>query len=175
MKKRLYLAYGSNLNLEQMSYRCPDATVLGTAELKDWELLFKGSKTGSYLTVERCKGSTVPVAVWEVSAADERALDRYEGCPRFYYRKTLVLPVKNAETGEVARRRCFIYIMHEDRPEGMPYAEYVRTCRQGYRDFGFDQRYLDAAVERAWYATQGRMKRAPGRLHARAKKGGESA
>ena len=26
--KRLYVAYGSNLNLEQMSYRCPTAKVL---------------------------------------------------------------------------------------------------------------------------------------------------
>lgn len=175
MKKRLYLAYGSNLNKAQMAYRCPDATVLGTAALVGWELLFKGSKTGSYLTVERREGSQVPVAVWEVSEADERALDRYEGCPRFYYKKTLVLPVLHNETDEIRRRRCFVYIMHEDRPEGMPYAEYVRTCRQGYRDFGFSQRYLDAAVERAWYATQGRMKQAPGQLRARAKKGGESA
>lgn len=149
MKKRLYLAYGSNLNLEQMSYRCPDATVLGTAELKDWELLFKGSKTGSYLTVERCKGSTVPVAVWEVSAADERALDRYEGCPRFYYKKTLVLPVTNAETGEVARRRCFIYIMHEDRKLGLPCGMYVRACAEGYRAFGFDEAFLVRALKRS--------------------------
>lgn len=171
MKKRLYLAYGSNLNVEQMSYRCPDATILGTAELRDWELLFKGSQTGSYLTVERRKGSTVPVGVWEVSEADERALDRYEGCPRFYYKKTLVLPVRNAATGEVTRRRCFIYIMHEDRPEGMPYAEYVRVCRRGYRDFGFNQRVLEAAVVRAWQAKHGGFRPVP----VRAKKGGASA
>lgn len=167
MKKRLYLAYGSNLNLEQMSYRCPDATVLGTAELKDWELLFKGSKTGSYLTVERCKGSTVPVAVWEVSAADERALDRYEGCPRFYYKKTLVLPVTNAETGEVARRRCFIYIMHEDRLQGRPSLFYWETCLQGYADFGFGFEPLEEALHKASRAEQMRG--------VRWKRGGESA
>ena len=172
MKKRLYLAYGSNLNIRQMACRCPGATVLGTAELKDYELLFKGSGTGSYLTVERRKGSTVPLAVWEVTEADERALDRYEGFPSFYYKKTLVLPVKNAGTGEVSRRRCFLYIMHEDRKLGMPYAEYVRTCRQGYRDFGFDQRFLDGAVERAWYAKHGGGPGVPGKLRARWKKGG---
>ena len=78
-KKRYYIAYGSNLNVQQMRMRCPYASVLGTAELDGWELLFKGSGTGSYLTVERRKGSQVPVGVWEVSEADERALDRYEG------------------------------------------------------------------------------------------------
>ena len=144
---KYYMAYGSNLNKAQMRYRCPDASVLGTARLKDWELLFKGSKTGSYLTVERCKGSTVPVAVWEVSEADERALDRYEGCPRFYYKKTLVLPVTNAETGEVARRRCFLYIMHEDRKVGIPSKYYMDVCREGYADFGFDAKKLSEAFK----------------------------
>ena len=177
MKKRLYLAYGSNLNLEQMSYRCPDATVLGTAELKDYELLFKGSGSGSYLTVERRKGATVPLGVWEVSEADERALDRYEGCPRFYYKKTLVLPVTDAETGETRRRRCFIYIMHEDRKLGVPSMLYWRTCHRGYRDFGFDPEYLKQALnrtplhtDRLWAENALKRQRALNR-----KKGGESA
>ena len=77
--KRYYLAYGSNLNLTQMRWRCPDARVLGTAEIADYRLLFKGSKTGSYLTIEPFAGGKVPVAVWEVSIADEERLDRYEG------------------------------------------------------------------------------------------------
>ena len=53
MAKRYYIAYGSNLNVPQMCWRCPRATILGTANLIGWELLFKGSKTGSYLTIER--------------------------------------------------------------------------------------------------------------------------
>ena len=31
--KKYYIAYGSNLNVEQMRYRCPDAKVVGTAEI----------------------------------------------------------------------------------------------------------------------------------------------
>ena len=76
MKKRYYIAYGSNLNVRQMRWRCPDARIIGTAELKDQRLIFKGSKTGSFLSVEPCLGSTVPVAVWEVSPQDELALER---------------------------------------------------------------------------------------------------
>ncbi len=56
MAKRYYIAYGSNLNVRQMRVRCPKATILGTANLKGWGLLFKGSKTGSYLTIEECEG-----------------------------------------------------------------------------------------------------------------------
>ena len=60
--KRYYIAYGSNLNVGQMRMRCPYATILGTANLKGWALLFKGSKTGSYLTIEPKRGCTVPKA-----------------------------------------------------------------------------------------------------------------
>ena len=36
-KQRIYLAYGSNLHLGQMSRRCPDAKRLGTAMLQDYQ------------------------------------------------------------------------------------------------------------------------------------------
>ena len=88
MKEKLYLAYGSNLNIVQMIIRCPDAKFYGTAEIKDYELLFKGSKTGAYLTIERRKGSNVPVGVWAVTERDISALDRYEGFPAFYYKNS---------------------------------------------------------------------------------------
>ena len=40
MQKRYYIAYGSNLNIRQMRMRCPHARVVGTAVIKDYELLF---------------------------------------------------------------------------------------------------------------------------------------
>ena len=75
-KKKYYIAYGSNLNTYQMSLRCPGAKPVGTAEIRDYRLIFKGSMTGAYLTIEPSKGHSVPVAVWAVSAAHEEALDR---------------------------------------------------------------------------------------------------
>ena len=66
--KRFYIAYGSNLNVRQMRMRCPDAVIIGTAFIPDYRLLFKGSKSGNYLTIEPHSGSQVPVAVWAVSA-----------------------------------------------------------------------------------------------------------
>ena len=89
MEKKYYLAYGSNLNMRQMSRRCPTAKPLGTATLEGWTLLFKGSKSGSYLTIEPKEGASVPVGVWEISERDEGYLDVYEGYPNFYYKKEL--------------------------------------------------------------------------------------
>ncbi len=146
MAKRYYIAYGSNLNVPQMRMRCPGATILGTATLKGWELLFKGSKTGSYLTIEECDGGSVPVVIWEVTESDEAALDRYEGFPSFYYKKDIRLQYKGIRSGRRRTVTAFAYIMHEDRPLGIPSPWYVETCRMGYEDFGLDTYYLDKAV-----------------------------
>ena len=108
--------------------------------------MFKGSKTGSYLTVEPEQGCKVPVAVWEVTAEDELALDRYEGFPTFYYKKEMLLPIKGIRSGKIRWRNTFVYIMHEDRPFGVPSKFYMKTCLSGYRSFEFDSRYLAEAI-----------------------------
>ncbi|MCM1275476.1 MAG: gamma-glutamylcyclotransferase [Lachnospiraceae bacterium] len=146
--KKLYLAYGSNLNVYQMRCRCPGAKVIGTAEIRNYELLFKGSLSGSYLTIEKKRGGKVPVAAWEVSPENEKALDRYEGFPTFYYKKELTISIKLLD-GTVEKRAAFVYIMHENRPLGMPSEAYIDTCREGYEEFGFDEKFLRAALERS--------------------------
>ncbi len=45
MDNKLYFAYGSNINLDQMEYRCPDAKVVGPVMLDNYELLFRGCAT----------------------------------------------------------------------------------------------------------------------------------
>ena len=147
MEKRYYLAYGSNLNVRQMMIRCPSARMIGTATIEDYRLMFKGSKTGSYLTIEPEEGCSVPVGVWEVSEADELALDRYEGFPTFYYKKEMELPITGIRTGKVRRRKAFVYIMHEDRLLGVPSNMYMRICMEGYMDFGFNYDTLWEAYE----------------------------
>ena len=147
--KYFYLAYGSNLNVRQMKLRCPTARVVGTAEIKDYELLFKGSQTGSYLTIEPKKGGIVPVAVWEVQEQDVRLLDRYEGWPRFYYKKDMEIRYKGIRTGRHRTVTAFVYIMHEDREIGIPSNRYISTCIEGYNDFEFNLNILFDAVDRS--------------------------
>lgn len=144
--RRYYIAYGSNLNVPQMRMRCPSARVVGTAELHGWRLLFKGSKTGSYLTIEEHDGGTVPVVIWEVTEDAEAVLDRYEGFPSFYYKRDLRVEYKGIRTGRRRTVDAFVYIMREDRPYGIPGDYYVRVCRQGYDTFGFDQEKLTEAL-----------------------------
>ena len=147
MEKRYYIAYGSNLNIRQMRMRCPSARIIGTSEIPDYELLFKGSKTGYYLSLVPQVGWSVAVGAWVVPAAAAAALDRYEGYPSFYYKTEMTLPIKGIRSGKVRNRKCFVYIMHEDRPIGIPSGYYVATCLEGYDSFEFDERYLYDAIE----------------------------
>ena len=64
---KYYVAYGSNLNIRQMLRRCPGAKLVRDWVLINYELQFRGSKTGAYLTVVKKKNGTVPVAVLLIS------------------------------------------------------------------------------------------------------------
>ena len=143
---RYYLAYGSNLNVRQMRFRCPTALVVGKSVIKDYRLLFKGSKTGSYLTIEKAKGYEVPVAVWKVDEACEESLDRYEGYPSFYYKKEIEIDFKSIKKGLPRHSKAFVYIMHEERELGIPSRGYVEVCLEGYRTFGFNPILIEEAI-----------------------------
>ena len=67
MNNKLYLAYGSNLNLKQMANRCPTAKVVGASQINDHRLLFRGAHAGAVATIEPFKGGNVPVLVWEIT------------------------------------------------------------------------------------------------------------
>ena len=144
--KKYYLAYGSNLNREQMGYRCPHAQAVGTAQLEGWRLVFRGSGTGNYLTIEPTPGCVVPVAVWAVTKADEAALDSYEGYPVFYRKETLPITYIGLKTAQERQVEAFAYLMNDGHPAGLPTTRYMDICEVGYRDFGFGPEALLEAM-----------------------------
>ena len=139
--KKLYIAYGSNMDEGQMAYRCPTARLLGQAEVEGYRLLFKGSLTGAYATIEPQEGGRVPVLIWEIGAADEASLDRYEGFPSFYYKKDLTVSLGGQEVTAMA------YIMDERRRLGEPGGAYYGVLERAYEKFGFPMETLQAALK----------------------------
>ena len=140
-KKRLYVAYGSNLNVQQMRLRCPTAKLVGTGIVEDYELQFKGAANHSYATITESEGETVPVAVWELQPRDEKFLDRYEGYPSHYFKQDISVKMDNGE--EVTG---MVYIMDLKQKFGMPSAGYLMTVYDGYSDCKLDVEYLKNAV-----------------------------
>lgn len=147
-EKRLYIAYGSNLNLPQMAHRCPTAKVEGITVLKDHELLFRGNSHSGVATVEPRPGCSVPVMVWSIKPRDEKALDLYEGYPTLYG--------KHMTQVELAGRKldAMVYTMTEGHLPAFPSAHYLGVIAEGYASAGFDPAVLDRALERTRQAMQ---------------------
>ncbi|MBE6877496.1 MAG: gamma-glutamylcyclotransferase [Ruminococcus sp.] len=137
MKNKIYIAYGSNLNLKQMKYRCPDSKVLGTAMLRDYELEFRG-----VATIVPKKGASVPVLLWEISPQDEKSLDCYEGFPNLYRKEKYETELNGQKITGMA------YVMNKGQISA-PNIGYLNTILQGYRENHLDVQFLNTAVNSA--------------------------
>lgn len=141
MSKRLYVAYGSNLNKAQMKHRCPTAKLHGAGRIDGYELQFKGAPQGAFATIAPKEGACVPVAVWEIQPQDEAALDRYEGYPSHYFKQDVAVQLDGEEA------EAMVYIMNLQREFGMPSPYYYQAVREGYLNCGLDTAVLDEAVK----------------------------
>ena len=141
MNKRLQIAYGSSLNRKQMAMRCPTARLLGASVLKNYRLVFRGSHAAALANVEPMKGYSVPVLAWEITPADEKALDQYEGFPYLYEKQNVRIRLD----GKLVC--AMVYTMIGDHPIGKPSAFYYSAILEGYQDAGFDTSILKAAVQ----------------------------
>lgn len=146
-KDRFYIAYGSNLNREQMAMRCPAAEIVKATYLTNYRLMFRGRGT-AVATVEKHAGGMVPILIWRLKPSDEQALDIYEGYPHLYRKEMLWVTVNGR------RAQAMIYIMNEaHHPYGTPSRSYFDTIKQGYKESGFDDKILRRAVlDSVWEA-----------------------
>ena len=150
MAKRHYIAYGSNMSVEQMARRCPDAELIGTAVLEGWRLAFKGCAT-----IERKEGYRTPVLVWTISEEDEKSLDRYESFPRFYHKETIPIHMQDFG-GYTVGLDAMAYIMEPDRREEPPDGFYYGIIEDAYRVFGLDMGILETALKESREAEDGK-------------------
>lgn len=141
---KTYIAYGSNMNRRQMAFRCPDAKVIGIGRLHGWKLTFRGNGRCGVANIEEAEGHSVPVVIWKISANDEKRLDKYEGFPWLYTKRTIRVP--NAWTGRGLSG--MVYVMTEGHEIAGPAGYYLSGIAEGYDDFGIDAtELLKIAVE----------------------------
>ena len=137
---KLNAAYGSNLSVSQMAYRCPDAKIIGTGKINDYKLVFR-----YHADIEKSVGSYVPVLVWELTAADEKQLDRYEGVKGGYYHQEDVTVIMD----DGSQKEVMVYIMNNQETPSLPSPEYFEIIAEGYEHFNFDKKILKQALEEA--------------------------
>lgn len=138
MKKFLYFAYGSNLNIEQMKQRCSNAFGISPAVLNGWQLLER-----TYADIEECPGECVNGALYEISEKDLAELDLYEGYPEYYTRQE-VMVTDNSGTFH----KAWVYIMTEEcgkrRDHGSYSDRYRKVCSDGAEYWGIPNAFSDA-------------------------------
>jgi len=117
--KILYFAYGANLDLRGMELRCPGHIPIGRAVLHNYRLMFKG-----VADIEPAANHIVHGALYEITQEHLRSLDRFEGYPRLYTRKTL--PVFTDEGKEV---QAIVYLMNNCRQYSSPPKGYLLKFR----------------------------------------------
>ena len=157
---KVYVAYGSNLNKQQMKGRCPDAKFVGTGVIENYELQFKGSLYGAHATIAPKEGASVPVGLWTIQSRDESRLDMYEGYRKTgyrYYDKEQVR-VNMTDGGSVIG---MVYIMDQRMDFGQPTPGYYDTVREGYANCGLDESVLEQALNSSLELAQARMAEEP--------------
>lgn len=159
MADKLYFAYGSNINLEQMAFRCPDATVVGQATLGNYELLFRGNGRGyGVATIAPKKHSTVYGLLWRISPQDEKNLDVYEGFPQLYDKETVTVKTQNGTEMAVM---AYVMTREKERLPTMPSFAYYDGIREGFRQNGLPIRALQQALRHTQQEVQMSKSRAP--------------
>ena len=114
MSNQLYFAYGSNMNLNQMVLRCPEAERIESVQAEGYRLAFRASGVATILPE---KGSRVEGVLWRISADDERSLDRYEGYPRLYGKEEIrVLLPDGSQVSTMAYCMNYPYAAHPAMP-----------------------------------------------------------
>src|SRR5580692_10941243 len=132
-RRHPYFAYGSNLCVEQMAQRCPDAVDPRPAILSDHDWLINERGVA---TVEPLAGNEVHGVLWQLSDHDLAVLDSAEGVPVRYRRDRLTV---HTDDGPAP---AWVYIDHRVTP-GPPRPGYLPRIISGAVHHGLPQRWID--------------------------------
>lgn len=137
-ERKYYVAYGSNMNTEQMSVRCPNSTEVGTGEIIDYELQFN-----NYADIKPKSNALTPCVVWDISSDDWKTLDRYEGYPTLYTKEEVDIILNGERTTAIA------YVMQRQYASPcLPHKAYLEGIAEGYVQHDIDTAPLTEALNR---------------------------
>jgi gamma-glutamylcyclotransferase len=126
-----YFAYASNLSKQQMQTRCPGCKPAFVATLPNFKIIFtvwSREWRGGKATIRSFRGEKVRGAIYDVSEACLRQLDRFEAD---YERLNVTVFDEDNEP-----HQAITYIKSGQLEESRPSEKYGEIIRQGYRDWG---------------------------------------
>jgi hypothetical protein len=123
----------------QMRNRCPHSPFAGTGWLTDWRLTFGGEELGwegALATIVEEPAGQVFVALYDITVADQVALDKWESADTGLYR-TSRLRVSTLE-GDVL---AWTYVLN-GYEGGLPSARYLGLIAEGADSAGAPEDYV---------------------------------
>ena len=127
---RLYFAYGANMNMDSMAWRCPQARPVSPFTLHDWELEFY-----SHATIRPQPGGRVQGVLWAITEDCEAKLDAFEGYPDYYTKRSWLQKDAHIMFYEMAGFK-----------QGRPGPGYISDIRSAYHYWHLPVQYLDQAI-----------------------------
>ena len=131
---RFYFAYGSNINQEQMAFRCNDALPVAIAYVRNFRFVINSMGVATIIPVS---GLVVRGVLWQISKSDEKELDTYEGVSSNLYTKERCNVLVGDENLE-----SLVYIATNSEL-GSPRKNYLETIIEGIVSFKGDKEWLN--------------------------------
>ncbi len=141
-KLTFYFAYGANLNLNGMAYRCPGFRPIAPAVLTDYRFAFKG-----VADVEPAPGENVYGALYLLTPKHMKSLDCFEGFPNLYIKKQALVRILDGLEPEHFTLAT-IYVMRNSNHYAEPARQYLDTILTGCRQWKLPEEYQEEIVKR---------------------------
>lgn len=143
----LYFAYGSNMNWEQVKRRCPSATFVSIAKLKDYRFSIARtsySRGCGSAGVLPAPGAHVWGVVYDIEEKDFGPLDQAEdfvpGREKNSYTRQQCLVYADSDEGKAFAVSIYFPLVEENPP--LPNAEYKRLIVSGAEHWQLPRDYI---------------------------------
>jgi len=139
------VAYGSNIGRPRLAARVGEVSEFKKGFLEGFQLVFNKKASGKntvYANIKYVGTGSCPAIAWKLTAAQTEVLDSFEGVPSHYVRISIPFVTQR----EILLSQ--VYIAHPSKLlNGLtPETTYVEYIRNGYREHGLGEEYLDDAI-----------------------------
>jgi len=129
-----YFAYGSNMNIEQMNFRCPNSRTLGKISILGYQFIINSRGVA---TIIPRNYSTVNGVLWSINLKNELNLDYYEGIKKkIYFKKYFYIPFLNQKI------LILVYIAF-NQIIGIPKKGYLEKVIDGAKSFKAEKKWIN--------------------------------
>ncbi len=136
-----YFAYGANLNIDNMKYRCPNAVPVVKFSMPNYKLVFKG-----VADIVPSTNDSVEGVLWDITDKCEQALDIFEGYPHLYRKEYFTIQMGGKLADDFGDNTDVMFYSMNRTEYGEPSQGYFNCILDGYIANKLDTDFLYDAL-----------------------------